>query len=391
MNTKKLLILASLLLSGCVFEKITDESRPPSLQILTLQDIDSPVEVIEEGSFAAPKKIKLDNEFTLKARVKSPVMNGIRLQANSVDFKGGLAVVAYNIAGDQFGGAIQIFTFKKKKITKRLVEALFPNMDIQALAIQGNRLYIGGHANDALFESRSFITYINVKTNQESKLISDFNSHIKFFPLGYGVTSLYSADNLIWASIGGENGGSLKLNSKLDSLNFDPQDDLRQTTHKYNYGVSITGNINGDAQLIRVDNNETLYTFETETADEHRNDLEFHSGYFYAARADAGLDVIRGSQPSLSYHIDNPNSSVKSYSNGVTRDGKHIFVANGEYGIRYLKINLSKNTHQLLGYIPFEGLQISNQNYSANGLRYKKDHLVVAAGVGGALIYRLPN
>lgn len=395
-----ILAAAPLVLSACFFEKIETQD-PNSIEVLSyeVELEESPADLIEEPSAnlgVAAKKVETDDEFAYLGRVDAPEVAGKTVQANIVEFKGDYAIVGYNTAGDDFAGAMQVFKFKasdlEDEIDKTLTEVLLNNLDIQALHLKGNDLYFGGHTFvDDGRPGTSFIGKIPYKNFNAN----DIRDQLEFFDLGNGVTSIVEAKGVLYVAIGGETGGLLTLNSSLDSLSYTPNADIRQLLEHSDDIISVSGDVNGTSRLDNMSEDETIYEFTNTTSDEHRNDLIEHSKLYYVARADAGLDIV-SEDGDLEYHLDNPAALdadlSKTHANGVSRDGHRIFLAQGEYGFRYIEYDEKDQEHELLGYFPYHELTNDHQeNYSANALRYSKNHLFVASGVGGVMIFTMDD
>lgn len=378
------------LLTSCLFEKLPQE-RSEAIEIYSydIEEVGAEVEFLEdltgfEG--VAAKKAPKEESFSFVGQVSAPEVNGKAVQANVVEFKGNLAAVGYNTAGDDFAGALQVFKFKDKKLEKKLTEVTLNNLDIQALWVQGSELYFAGHANPEVYGGTSFVGVAKI-----DKLSSqDISASLKFYTVGNGITSLVIEGSDVYAAVGGTGGGLLTLNKDLDSLSFEADDDLRQLLIEDDELVSLSGDVDGVAQIFNYETQASIYNFTSATQEETRNDFIFSEGYFYVARANAGMSVI-DTDGNLIYEIANPNSQLETHANGVTREGDFLFLANGEYGFRYIQLD-SEETYTVKGYEPYSGqVDDTNQNYSANSLRFRSNYLVVAAGVGGAMVYQLTN
>lgn len=376
------------LFTSCLFEKLPQE-RSEAIEIYSydIEEVGTDVEFLEdltgfEG--VAAKKAPKEESFSFVGQVTAPEVNGKAVQANVVEFKGNLAAVGYNSAGDDFAGALQVFKFKDKKLEKKLTEVTLNNLDIQALWVQGSDLYFAGHANPEVYEGTSFAGVARI-----DKLSSqDINASLKFFNVGNGITSFVIEGSDVFAAVGGTGGGLLKLDKDLDSLSFEADEDLRQLLIEDDELYSLSGNVNGVAQVFNYETQTSVYDFSTPTQEETRNDFVYDDDYFYVARANAGMSVI-DEDGKLIYEIANPNSKLETHANGVSREGDFLFLANGEYGFRYIDLDSDEN-YTVKGYEPYSGkVDETNQNYSANSLRFRSNYLVVAAGVGGAMVYKL--
>lgn len=378
------------LFTSCLFEKLPQE-RSEAIEIYSydIEEVGTDVEFLEdltgfEG--VAAKKAPKEESFSFVGQVTAPEVNGKAVQANVVEFKGNLAAVGYNSAGDDFAGALQVFKFKDKKLEKKLTEVTLNNLDIQALWVEGSELYFAGHSNPEVYGATSFAGVAKI-----DKLSSqDISASLKFYNVGSGITSFVIEGTDVYAAVGGVGGGLLKLNSDLDSLSYEADEDLRQILTEQGVLYSLSGNLDGVAQVFNYDTQTSIYDFSSSTQEETRNDFVFSEGYFYVARANAGMSVI-DTEGNLIYEIANPNSNLETHANGVTREGSFLFLANGEYGFRYIDLDSDEN-YTVKGYEPYSGkVDETNQNYSANSLRFRSDYLVVAAGVGGAMVYKLTD
>ncbi len=110
------------------------------------------------------------------------------------------------------------------------------------------------------------------------------------------------------------------------------------------------------------------------------------------ALSEAGFKVVDLNNENIIYEAENPElASGIPYTNSVSSDGRLVFSANGEWGFRVFSVSGKKfDEATLAGYYPFEGVtDSSGQNYSANHVEYKSNHLFVASGAGGVQVFTL--
>src|SRR5260370_37742089 len=87
----------------------------------------------------------------LKAEVAPPSIGGQVLQATSVSMVGNLAVVSYNLAGNPYGGGVDVIDISDKSHPVLTSEALFQNTDVSAVTTSGINVHLAEATGDTGF------------------------------------------------------------------------------------------------------------------------------------------------------------------------------------------------------------------------------------------------
>ena len=82
--------------------------------------------------------------LTLLATIKSPVAEGLTLQATDVHWVGDLVYASYNVRGEEFLGAIQIVDATDRTNPVVLAEAIYPRTDISRIVVSGDTILAAG-------------------------------------------------------------------------------------------------------------------------------------------------------------------------------------------------------------------------------------------------------
>src|SRR5262245_1278324 len=116
-------------------------TNDPALLESRLERASAPLDVVSLGSHRDPKGVSIESrEFslTLVGTVRSPVVDGRVVQANDVEIYGQTAVIAYNVAGGEFAGAVQVIDFTNPEHPEIVSEVLYRAADANAVALEGN-------------------------------------------------------------------------------------------------------------------------------------------------------------------------------------------------------------------------------------------------------------
>ena len=325
---------------------------------------------------------------------------------------GNRAYIAYNYAGAQFKGAIQIVDISPQGEPAIISELKFSSMDINTLNISGNKLYFGGQADPDQYGFRSFIGVIDTSQLTAIDLDSIVNSIV--WLESYATTAITEQGNKIYVGVGAKDGYIQVLNSNLGVEENIEISDIRDIQKHADGVVAIAGttdnaNTTGRVLIYRSKDLDKPKIFEIAdfASDYHKSTIEMYDNkYALLGLSEAGMKVLdikdkadgEEDTSEFVFELDNPNPptaypEMKTNTNSVTTDSKYIFSANGEYGFRVLRVlDMGKKNElfaEIIGYFPFEGLEEGGVPYSANHIDFKSNHLFVASGVGGVNIYHL--
>lgn len=370
--------------------------------------------VVEEGGRLERKdaEIRLESEGSAKHRVlassaddfayairyvarATPVeVNGEIVQANDMLMSGNKAYIAYNFRGEKFLGAVQILDVSDPAAPRIEKEIKFSDIDVDGLCLNGNSLLFVGAANP---DKRGFKSCVGLIDLSNTKAIS-VDASVKGLR-SHAATAITRQGNLYYVGVGAKDGGVAVLNDNLEEVSFLPNADVRDLVSYEDGVVALTGVTDsakrkgslmfvakGTAgQEIELDDFRSAYAKAT---------LEVLSGKrVLMALSELGVVVRELRAPYASvFTLANPSESAAHTANSASCDEDLLFVANGEYGFRVLKLNgngKDKDFASLVGFHPMDGALYGGQRQSANHLLYKARTLFVASGSGGVSIYAL--
>ncbi|MCK5816405.1 MAG: hypothetical protein KAH15_00240 [Candidatus Marinimicrobia bacterium] len=341
------------------------------------------------------KKVKdIGYDVVLAANILAVNVEGHLVHANDIVISGNTAYIAYNYAGDPFRGAIQIVDITHKGEPEILQELLLPSMDVNALYVDGSDLVFGGAADPDIWGFKSFVAKINTQNISPTEIaasVTQLPSH--------AVTGIAKKSGSYKITVGAEGGKLVTLSddfSTQTSMNLPDGRDIEE----YQNGVIViagsTDHAGTDGKVALIPANDTI-SVDIPIADfgsnYHKATIEVFEGTTaLLALSEAGFKVMNLNNETIIYEAENPEiEDGLSYTNSVSSDGNLVFSANGEWGFRVFSVSGKKFDEAILaGYYPYEGItDSSGQNYSANHVEFKSNHLFVASGVGGVQVFTL--
>jgi hypothetical protein len=418
---KKILPFLLIFLSGCFLTKElsnltgSSDDDPTYIKLSSAKQIELQsgelVDIYEEEEESANKLLaklnkakKKDNfpyEIRYVARVLPVEVSGLNVQANDIILKGKEAYVSYNYANELFKGAIQLIDVSDEDEPEIIEEIVFEQMDINTLYLDGNTLIFGGAANSEIYSQRSFVGVIE---NVKKPDVDDIEDSLIFFEHSYGVTAITKRGNNYYISVGAEDGKIYITDKNFNIETTLDKADVRDMEEYKNGAIAIKGTTDNseDAKIMLIKNNSVVKELELNdfSSDYNKVTIEMYDKRIaFVGMSALGFQVydVKDSDALDSvFTMANPDNDPKHVTNSVSYDKDLVFIANGEYGVRIVEIkDIDKNDAEFgekLGFIDFQGLEDENdQNYSANHVAYKSDHLFVASGVGGVNIYTVDD
>lgn len=425
-----LLLLAAAVLAGCgtAFEQdgITYMYEPVVVREEVARD-----EATNRGLWSGFGRSaqNFDYEIFQVATIDPVVVGSVTTQANNIVIDGDTAVIAYNTAGAEFAGAIQVLDISNAVQPILVAEIPFPGVDITSINLGGDTLYFGGSISpDASFTSeRSFLATLDLTGLDAADLQAESidTDGVEFSSIGVNPTYFFTtgitrAGSSVYASSGAEPGAIFKMNADLTSPSelvesgADPNlFDIRDLGQYIGGFVALAGTSSADPATpsdgrILVFRGDTIREVETIPdfgSSDAKATIEVYSfRYAFTGLSEAGFQVFylwdRDSDILESiYTEENPEVawSTETATNSVTYSGDLVFTANGEAGFRVFKVTEfllgdrpGDDWLRKIGFVPFnETLQPSGDYWSANHVEYRDESLFVASGLGGVAVYRI--
>jgi hypothetical protein len=336
----------------------------------------------------AVKSVDVGATLQLVGAVQAPVVDGNTVQANDVDVRDYLAVVAYNFAGDVFAGAIQVIDFRQPRHPVVVSEVQFRNADVDAVALQGSHVYVGLAADDPTLATPAMVQEFRLATAgglEATGAWLDLPS--------WAVTDMAVEGDQVVAAVGARDGGLalVRRGSTLQQTGFVAATDVRGVALDGDVVVSVCG---GESSLQRhslpglgpiagtpIDGFQALAA---------KGTIESYTHRAYLGAGEGGMQV-RGADGALLAQVRNDQWSNMdprpAVVNAVTVTSHLAFVAAGAQGVQVVELgcyrgdddgtNAGQAGLQVLGRLSLEA------GASCNMVKAKNDILVVAAGRGG--------
>lgn len=345
--------------------------------------------------------------LTLVAQVSAPIFSGRTLEATDIRVLGNKAYVTYNVAGDTFMGAVEVYDITNAIAPVLISSAIFSDTDINGVAIQGNDLYLAGASSDDTLESPGVLKVISLSGGKLTDVVVT-----KDMP-SFAATDVETVGDYVYVTTGADDGYVVVLNrADLTELDSFSAIDARGVDSD---GVDIavvtgTNGVSGaSAKLISFD--KTLgatalaeYSLSGGTIKHSKSTIEIKKKKAVLALGDGGVQVVCLTDGVVLKHIDLPivpdlDASL-AVANAVTAYKRALFMANGEAGV-YVAIsdnNLDSNdclvdTLDTVGRLQLDSVLIDGdqRGQSVNHILYRNDMLFVAAGLGGVKIVHVED
>ena len=318
--------------------------------------------------------------LVLVAQVDPPLEGGKILKATHVDISGNYAYVGYNLEGEEYLGAVEIYDISNVTKPKITSQAIFKNADISSLEVHNGRLYIAAAFDvDSEPDIRSpsqLLTVSVANGNFTSKFIK---SELE----GFVATGVSKTSNHV-AVTSGSNGVIALFDDEQKLVKEVAISDLRGVK----YGNEVLAVLSG-TEGIHILNPENLSTINKivtgQDIPQSKRTLDMGSGLLFASEGLSGAGIYKLPSGDLieKLPINLKPEGVESgdiVTNAVSFDKNLLFMANGGAGVGLTDLSDLENL------IPLGVLDISG---SSNFVKFYNGHLFVATGAGGLQILEL--
>lgn len=333
----------------------------------------------------------------LVSQINSPIVRGTRVQATmAYHDRGSRVLISYNVRGADAFGAIDITRIRSngRNIDIRSSVQFF-TADVNAVVTNDNRVHTALSTGDARIvddgERSAALSFGYQGFNVDLNTLS-FSSAPSFA----GNSIAIHNDRVYMTS--GNTGGLTILNSDLSQeLGFVPLPEARWVDANNNYLVVLQGDTDGDqmGSLAIIDPvsfqvmNE--YPFPGAYTPEAKNTVELFNHLAFIGAGKAGVQIMDLTNGNIIGNIPIPDPGSLGLSpdvvttNAVSVDDDKIFISNGEAGVY-----VAQSDDDLEDIDPGEQLDIElvgrlrfNNLQSANHVAFRRNILIVAAGLGG--------
>jgi hypothetical protein len=338
-------------------------------------------------SAASPAAFSL----TLVAEVAPPVSGGQTLQATAVSIVGQRAVVSYNMRGNPYMGAIDVFDLSNNNVPTLTSRAVFQNTDVSAVFASGTNAYLAeatgdtGFAAPAVAENLQLVGKSLVLAGSRRRALSSF-----------AATSATASATKVYATSG--DAGSLFV---IDPLVFTVTNSISLHDARW---VDVAGGkvavVQGTPGTLAVYNESNMsvvgsWPFTGATVAESKSTVSLVGGKAFIGAGPGGVQILSASTGKVVGSVARPNPALLTppladsvvETNAASVDADLLFISNGEAGVYVAQGSQAfsatgsetNQTITMLGKLRFANLQ------SVNHVAYSSQdgYLIIAAGLGG--------
>ncbi len=325
--------------------------------------------------------------LVLIAEVDPPSIDGQVLQATDIFIKSNKAYIAYNMIGEPYLGAVDIFDIKDEEDPELVSSMLFTDSDVNGLTFKSNYLYLAMATNRDEFESTAVVEKVRIRHDELTDETQTFDVP------SWAATDVEVTGNHLFVTSGADSGYVTVIRLNNDEVVFSyPVEDARGVATD---GLDVAVVAGTPARMVTFDydSGELLNDYELEgaTIDFSKSTIEIHRKKAILALGDGGTQIICLDDGSVIDQIEPPeveglDPSV-TVTNAASTDSKTLYMSNGEAGV-YVAYTRDKfdsrdcdvDDLQLIGEFRLDDLE------SVNAIKVKKDYLFVAGGLGGLKI-----
>lgn len=380
------IILSVVLLASCQ----DSDSDPQSIVIRT--DSETLSERIKlDGSgvvslinpdAASGRILEISSELpiVLVSQVEAPEHQGVKLRATHVDIDGNYAFVGYNMEGEQYLGAVEIFDISDVYKPKIVSQAMFTDAEVSSLEYSNGTLHLAMAVNiDGDFGVSSPANLARVSVSE-----GRFTSEFTFISVpGFVANDVTGAGNATAITSG--NPGILGLVDMGGNVTQQAEiADLRSVA----YGNDKLAVLSGTEGAIVFDPTTLTQVLKITMANatpESKRTIEISENNLYVSEGVAGAGIYSlsdGKQLSKLPIPINPEGTDPGdvVTNAVSVDNSLLFMANGAAGISVSDVKNPADAKSM-GILDLDG--------SSNFVRNEENFIFVATGSGGLQILKI--
>ncbi len=331
------------------------------------------------------------DKFIYVANVKSPMgYDYTRLSATSVDIRGHKVFVSYHKSGNAYGGALDIIDVKDHSDPKILSTILFDDTDINALEVENNGkiLWLTGgrdvHKSGYTDEGHSGAILGEIEIDKD---VFESTTYREVPLPSYSGNAVVDKGQHLYVASGATGGGFYELDKSDLKITGKVNHDFAKYVDRRNddiVGLGLSGNQSAGFSIIdfkkqKVENHPLNVTVNPVNG---KNVIEHFGSVTYAALGDQGVRGYRfyGSHDPLEYQFKGYGGD--DVANGVTVDGKYVYIANGTDGI-YITTHAEYGKKE-----PYAVYSWYCGKGSVNFVKTDGEYIIIANGVDGLNILR---
>lgn len=333
-----------------------------------------------------------DKNFALAlvSEVSSPSFDGEKLRSTHVAIEGSYAYVSYNTEGDKYLGGVDVIDISDINNPKLVVSAQLPDVDVNALQVDGNKLLIAGAANRDVFAELSTSAWSSFLTLNNGMLGSNYEFQNLPGPSALDIISGKQGANFVVS--GGMSGVLAKLNKQNGNVEMSITiPDLRSVKENGTKVIALSG-----TGVLKVYNESLVHekdiSVESNTAESKRT-MDLHQNMAIVPQGKNGFGIYNIQSGNLIKQHGIPNYSGNDLNldpedvvvNAVSVNSDKLFTANGGAGIAIYNFSGESGSANLLGTASFNGMDLTSSNFVIS----KNNFVFVASGRGGLKILKM--
>jgi hypothetical protein len=343
------------------------------------------------GDGAPSPSIATALTLTLVAEVAPPTIQGQALQATAVSIVGQRAVVSYNMRGNPYMGAVDVFDLSNNNQPTLTSRALFQNSDISSVFASGTNVYVAEATGDTGFQSPAVFELMQLSGNNLTLL-----NNRRMALSSFAATSAVASGSRAYATSG--DAGSLFV---INPTTFSLVTSIALHDARW---VDVAGGkiavVQGTPGQLNVYNESTLapvgsWPFTGADVAESKSTVSLVGGKAFIGAGTGGVQILSASTGKLVGSVARPNGATLTppladsvvVTNAASVDADLLFISNGEAGVYVAQGSQAfsasgsetNQTITMLGKLRFANLQ------SVNHVAYSSQdqYLIIAAGLGG--------
>ncbi|MBC8376293.1 MAG: hypothetical protein H8E26_09610 [FCB group bacterium] len=340
---------------------------------------------LQTGGLAKPAVDPVS--LVLIAEVDPPTIDGQVLQATDIYIKKNKAYVSYNMIGEPYLGAVDIFDIKDEEDPELESSMLFTDSDINGLTFKDNYLYLAMATNRDEFDSPAVVEKVRVRNDALTDETETFDVP------SWAATDVEVTGNHLFVTSGADSGHVTVIRLNNDEVVFSyPVEDARGVATDGD-DVAVVAGTPARMVTFDYDSGELLNDYELEGAsiDFSKSTIEIHRKKAVLALGDGGTQIICLEDGSVVEQIappvvDDLDPSV-TVTNAASTDSKTLYMSNGEAGVyvaytrdKFNSRDCDVDDLQLIGQFRLDDLE------SVNAVKVDDDYLFIAGGLGGLKI-----
>lgn len=337
-------------------------------------------------STAEVKDLRSNFVFKLKAEVDPPEHEGRTLMATHVFINEHFAFVTYNIRGEEFGGALEIFDVRDLDNPQILSQVIFPESDINSVHYDKGKVYLVG--------ATSNVEELGFKDPASFKVLS-VNPNMQILSLdtiidvpSFSANGIYVSKDRIYIT-SGDTGGLTILDKDYKLVRSESIPDARSVTANDDFVYVLSGQP-GTLSVFNKTNSQFLNTTQIGGANtpHSKSEISATDEYLFAALNEEGLRMVNlNTTPrTIRQQIPRPETppgdiDANHVTNSVSFNHPLLFIGNGHSGVSVGEL-VSKQNDQIV----LKGQMVFEDKTSTNFVQSRGNVVFVASGLGGLKI-----